>query len=149
MRRVRPHLYVGPSVQPADVGRLLRTGITAILSLQQADVDLPRAAIERMRAACAPRISFHNIGIRDYDPDAVIAALPLALTAVDGLIRDDHVVYLHCSEGINRAPSVVLAYLVRCERLGVEMALAEMRRCDPGARPYAAVVAWLRGHQVP
>ena len=63
---------------------------------------------------------------------------------LDALLRNGRTVYLHCTEGINRAPSVALAYLVRHEGLEVDEALAELRGCDPGARPYAALVDWLR-----
>ena len=145
MRRLRPHLYLGASVHPADVPRLQRKGITAVLSLQQAGVDLPHAAMERMRVACEPRIAFRNVGIHDYDPDAVIAALPATLASLSALIDAGRIVYVHCSEGINRAPSVALAYLVRCERLDINAALVDLRHCDPGAQPYAAVIEWLRG----
>ena len=146
MRRLRPHLYFGPSVHPIDLPRLRRVGITAVMSLQQPGVDLPPAAIERMRAACERRhIRFHNIGIHDYDPDAVIAALPDCLDRLGGLVREGYVVYVHCTEGINRAPSISLAYLVRHESLDVDAALAELRRSDHGVRPYAAVIEWLRG----
>jgi predicted protein tyrosine phosphatase len=145
MRRLRPHLYFGPSVYPADVPRLTRAGITAVLSLQQPGVDLSHAAIERMRLACERRqIRFHNIGIHDYDPNAVIGALPDVLEHLRGLVRTGHVVYVHCTEGINRAPSILLAYLVRCESLVVDAALAELQRCDHGVRPYPAVIEWLR-----
>jgi len=100
--------------------------------------------MDRMRTACEPLILFHNVGIHDYDPDAVIDALPAALAVLQGFIGDGRIVYLHCSEGINRAPSVALAYLVRGEGMDVDTALAELRTCDSGARPYAAVVDWLR-----
>jgi hypothetical protein len=144
MRRLRPYLYFGPSVHPTDLPHLRRAGITAVLSLQQPGVDLPRASIERMRAACAPNVVFTNIGIRDYDPDAVIAALPVVLASLHALIAGGRVVYVHCSEGISRAPSTVLAYLVQHEGLDVDRALAELERSDAGVRPYAAVVNWLR-----
>ena len=144
MRQLRPHLYIGPSVQPADIPRLHVAGITAILSLQQLGIDVPHAAAERMRCACEPRISFHNVGIHDYDPAAIITAMPETLATLDALIGDGRIVYLHCSEGINRAPSVALAYLVRHERMDVDAALADVRRCDPGAKPYLAVIDWLR-----
>jgi predicted protein tyrosine phosphatase len=144
VRQLRRHLYIGPSVHPTDVSRLHRAGITAVLSLQQPGVDLPHAAMERMRVACEPRIWFRNIGIHDYDPDAVIAALPEALAILNELVSGDRIVYVHCSEGINRAPSVALAYLVQHEDADVDAALAEVRRCDAGAKPYAAVVDWLR-----
>ncbi len=144
MRRLRPHLYLGPSVHPTDLPRLRRSGITAVLSLQQLGIDLPHAAAERMRVACEPAMLFRNVGIHDYDPQAVIAALPLALPLLHQLLADGHTVYLHCTEGINRAPSVALAYLVQHEGLDVEAALADLHRCDPGARPYPPLLDWLR-----
>ena len=115
-----------------------------MLSLQQPGVDLPLSAVERMRAACGSQILFHNVGIHDYDPDAVIGALPRALPLLHALIGAGRIVYLHCSEGINRAPSVALAYLVRHERPDIDAALAAVRACDAGARPYDAVINWLR-----
>lgn len=144
MRRLRPHLYIGPSIHPPDLPRLHRARITAVLSLQQAGVDLSHAAVERMRAACEPRILFRNLGIHDYDPDAVVAALPVVLPSLHDLISNGRTVYVHCSEGINRAPSVALAYLVRYEAAQLDTALADLYRCDPGVRPYAAVIEWLR-----
>jgi protein-tyrosine phosphatase len=146
VRQLLPHLYIGSSVHPPDLPRLQRAGITAVLSLQQVGADLPRAALERMRTACEPRIMFRNCGIRDYDPDAVVAALPDVLRMLHALIGDGRVVYMHCSEGINRAPSVALAYLVRHEQFAVDAALTDLRRCDPAAKPYASVIDWLRAH---
>jgi dual specificity protein phosphatase-like protein len=144
VRHFRPHLYFGPSVHATDLPRLRRAGITAVLSLQQPRIDVPLAAIERMRAACEPRIAYRNMAVHDYDPDALIAALPDVLASLQALIGDGRIVYVHCSEGINRAPSVALAYVIHHERLDVDDALAELRRCDPGAKPYQAVIKWLR-----
>lgn len=144
MIRVRPALFFGPSVHPPDVPRLRRAGITALLSLQEAGRDLPAAAIERMRQSCAPRIELHNVGVPDYDPQALIDRLTQVLAVLHDLLDHPHVVYVHCSEGVNRAPSVALAHLIVHEGLSVDDAVAEIRRADPGARPYAQVVEWLR-----
>lgn len=144
MRRIRPYLYVGPGILPDDVPRLRRAGVTAVLSLQEPGVDLLPAAIDRVRVVCEPLIVFHNISVRDYDPTAVIRALPDALSRLHDLVAAGRVVYVHCSEGINRSPSVALAYLVRHEKLTVERALSDVRRCHPAAKPYDSVVAWLK-----
>ncbi len=144
MRRLRPHLYFGASVHPPDLQHLRRAQISAILSLQEPGVDLLTAAVERMRAACEPGIRFVNVPIHDHDPHAIIARLPEALERLDELINERRTVYVHCSEGVNRAPSVSLAHIVCHEGLTVDAALAEILRCDRGARPYAEVVDWLR-----
>ena len=143
MIRVRPALFIGPSVHPPDLPRLRRAGITAILSLQEPEIDLPTAAIERMRSSCLPHIELHNVGVPDYNPHALIARIGQVLAVLHDLLSRPHTVYLHCSEGVNRAPSVALAHFVRHEGLRPEDALAELRRIYPGARPYAEVVKWL------
>jgi len=144
MRRIRANLLIGPSVHPTDLPRLRGAGVNAILSLQEADRDLPAAVIERMRAACEPAILFRNVGIPDYDPQGLISRLPAALEALQSLHGEGRVVYLHCTEGINRAPSVALAYLVVAERLDVDSALVVIRSEDPFAVPYPYLVDWLR-----
>lgn len=144
MRRVRANLLIGPSVHPADLPRLRRAGVTAILSLQEPERDLPKVVIERMRSACEPGVAFRNVGIPDYDPEALTRMLLPALKALRELHADGRIVYVHCTEGINRAPSVALAYLVAAEALDVESALAVIRSADPLAMPYARFVEWLR-----
>lgn len=144
MRRIRPRLLVGPAAHPQDLLRLKRAGVTAVLSLQEPGRDLPQAAIERIRAACGDAIVYRNVGVRDYDPHDLIRRLPAVLEALQELQRDGHVVYVHCCEGVNRSPSVVLAYLVRIEGMDVDAALEHQREIDPVGRPYAEFVDYLR-----
>lgn len=144
MRQLRPYLWIGPAIFPADLARVRRAGITAVLSLQEPGIDLLPSALEQMRRACEPEIAFHSLGVRDYDPAAVIQALPQALATLQSLIAADRVVYLHCSEGINRSPSVALAYLVRHENLPLALAVEELSRCHPAARPYQSLLTWLQ-----
>ncbi len=143
MQSIRPYLIVGPGILASDVPRLRRAGVTAVLSLQEPDVDLRLSAMEQVRRACQPSMEFHNVAVQDYDPQAVIRALPQALAILHHLVRSGRVVYLHCSEGINRSPSIALAYLVQHERLSLGEAVAELLRCHPSARPYQSLRDWL------
>lgn len=144
MRRIRSNLFVGPAVHVQDLTALKRAGITAVLSLQEPVRDLPAAAIERMREACGTAIAYRNVPVRDYDPHDLIRRLPDVLEALVELMQAGHVVYLHCCEGLNRAPSSALGYLVRVEHLEVDEALAQVRRVDPIGRPYLEFIEWLR-----
>ena len=144
MRRIRPTLFVGPAVHTQDLTALKRAGVTAVLSLQEPVRDLPPAAIERMRLACGDEVAYRNVAVRDYDPHDLIRRLPAVLEVLVELQGAGHVVYVHCCEGLNRAPSVALAYLVRVENLPVDDALAHLRRVDPMGRPYLEFVDWLR-----
>lgn len=143
MAPIRPYLFTGPTVAAADLPRLRARGVGAILSLQRPGIDLTVDAVMRMRVACEPAIAFRNVAITDYDPQAVLARLPEALAALAGFVDEGRIVYLHCTEGINRAPSVALAHLVVHEGLTVDRALADVRRAAPFARPYPAVITWL------
>lgn len=143
MKCIRPYLFVGPGVLAQDVPQLRRAGISAVLSLQEPGVDLLASAIERMRVACEPAIVFRNVAVRDYDPMALIHTLPQALGCLRALVEDGHTVYLHCSEGINRAPSLALAYLVRHESLAVMTARSLIASCHPAAHPYDVLLQFL------
>ena len=144
MRRILPFLYVGPAAHPPDVPRLKRSGVTAILSLQEPVRDLPEAAIDRMREACGKEIRYRNVAVRDYDPYDLIEHVPEILETLVDLQKNGRVIYLHCCEGVNRAPSAALAYLVRVEGMSVDEALVHLKSVDPVCRPYAEFVEWLR-----
>ncbi len=144
MRRIRPSLFVGPAAHPDDIRRLQRAGVTAILSLQEPVRDLPEAAIQRIRDACGEAVAYRNVAVRDYDPYDLIRRLPDVLEVLAELHRDGHVVYVHCCEGVNRSPSVCLAYLVKIEGMDVDAGLAHLGRVDPMARPYVEFIDWLR-----
>jgi protein-tyrosine phosphatase len=66
------------------------------------------------------------------------------LAALRELLDAGHTVYVHCCEGVNRAPSAALAYLIRVEGRSVDEALEHFSRVDPVGRPYAEFIAWLR-----
>jgi len=137
---------VGPGIWVPDIARLRRAGITAILSLQEPGSDILPAAQDAIRLACAtpPPIAYRNVGIRDYDPRDLIDKLPAALEALRGLEAEGHRTYVHCCEGVNRAPSVALGFLVLAAARSVAQGLAELRAAHPDARPYEEFVAWLR-----
>ena len=146
MRRIAEALLVGPGIGPQDVPRLRRAGVGGIVSLQEPDVDIRSDAIARIRAACAaePSIAWRNVAIRDYDPHDLIRRVPSVLDALRELIAQDRIVYLHCCEGVNRAPSAALAYLVLERGMAVDDALERLLAAHTGARPYAEFVAWMR-----
>jgi len=146
VRAILPDLLVGPAIAPADVARLRRAGVTGVLSLQEPGADILATAMARIRAACAapPAIAWRNVAIRDYDPDDLIARLPDALAALAELRAGGGVVYLHCCEGVNRAPSIALAHLVLERAMPLDDALAALAAAHAQARPYREFVRWMR-----
>jgi predicted protein tyrosine phosphatase len=146
VKQLDESLYIGPGIWVQDLARLRRAGITAILSLQQPGSDILPAAQQAIREAClaAPEVAYRNVAIRDYDPQDLIDKLPAALDALREFATDGHRTYVHCCEGVNRAPSVALGFLVLVAEHSVAEGLSRLRAAHPDARPYAEFVAWLR-----
>lgn len=141
--QVRPYLFFGSASRSReDIERLMRQGITAVLCLETDD-DLTEYGLRwtqledwyQERAMAARRVP-----ILDFSPDAIVAHLDDALGSLAGLLRDGHIVYVHCSEGISRSPTIVIAHLVRAEGLSFGGALRVVRTARPSINPYTEVL---------
>jgi protein-tyrosine phosphatase len=132
---VTPELWVGPYPDDrADFDFLKSQGITAILSLQTPE-DLPqREPGWEESAAQSASLAFKNVPVTDFDTLDLKYQLPKCVKALDDLLSAGHRVYLHCTAGVNRSPTVAAAYLHWCLDWPLEQALAhvkEVRNCVP------------------
>jgi len=130
-------LWVGSyPQQPEDIQHLKAEGVTAVLSVQS-NPDLDARAIrwdlfERFYASQSMRVV--RIPIIDFEPADLLRNLPVAVAALDRLIADGERVYVHCTAGINRSPTVCIAWMMRHRGMTLEEAnnhVMERRRCYP------------------
>jgi protein-tyrosine phosphatase len=113
---VSERLWVGPCPSsPERIQALKQARVTSLLSLQT-DGDLQQLQMSwplMWRYLMANGIAAHRLPIEDFDEHA----LAVALEGAAGQVRDLHVrgshVYLHCTAGLNRSPTVAIAFLVR------------------------------------
>ena len=107
-------LAIGEYPTPEDAAWLRDArAISAVVCLQD-DVDLDRKGLSLValeNAYAARGIGFHRIEIPDGDLDALHARLDAAVALVAELLAAGERVYLHCNAGLNRAPTVAIAYL--------------------------------------
>lgn len=112
--KILPNLFVGwHPATGGDVRRLTDAGVTAVLNLQT-DHDFGLFGVDwpTLRARYfASGIEVRRVPIRDFDDDDLRAKLPEAVRVLKELLDDGNTVYVHCSAGVNRSPSVVIAYL--------------------------------------
>jgi len=76
--------------------------------------------------------------IRVPTPDWVeipVAVFDRAVEVVGTCLQSNDPILLHCLAGLNRAPTVAAAVLCRTRTMGVEAALAAVKRARPAARP--------------
>ena len=136
--KVLPQLFLGSRPEiPTDIDRLrLESGITAVLNLQTDDdmraVNLVWEPLERCYRASHIRLC--RVPVRDFDPVDLREKLPECVCALKNLLLDNHTVYLHCTLGATRSPTVAAAYLHWCQRWNLEQAVAHVKehwQCTP------------------
>lgn len=144
---VADRLIVGSYPQSVEDLEFLSSqyGVTAVLSLQSDD-DLravAQAADALWMAGMQRGIAMVRVPILDFVREDLLTHLEDAVDTLADLMNTGNTVYLHCTAGLNRSPTVAIAYLARHQNLGLDAASKQVRtrhRC----MPYEDVVArWL------
>jgi len=136
--QVSPRIFLGSCPRtPPNIDRLGdEFGITAVLNVQT-DEDFPYWEIdwdELEGHYRASGIEIRRVPVRDFDQDDLRRRLPTCAAALDELLHAGHTVFVHCSAGVNRSPSTVIAYLHWIEGWELDEAVAHVtsrRDCDP------------------
>lgn len=132
---VTPDLWVGPWPEdPEDYEYLKAQGITAILSVQSEEDLENRDAKWPENVARSYGLAFRNVAVTDFDMLDLRYQLPRCVQALEGFLRGGHKVYLHCTAGVSRSPTVAAAYLHWCLDWPLEKALDHVRavrKCCP------------------
>lgn len=135
--QVLSRLFVGSHPQTIDdVERLRReSAITAVLNLQTDDdmcsVNLTWEPLEAHYGASG--IELRRVPVKE-EPIEIREKLPNCVRQLDQLLAAGHTVYLHCTAGVGRSPTVAVAYLHWCLGWGFDVAVAyvkQLRQCSP------------------
>lgn len=123
---ITEQLWVGSYPQsPEDVLHLKSEGVDAILNLQSDD-DLNGRAINWdlfWKFYVSQGFQVKRVKIQDFEPDDLEAHLPEGVAALDELLSAGRRVYLHCTAGLNRSPTVAIAWLVTHRGMTLKEAL--------------------------
>ena|SRR5579863_6154513 len=107
--------------------------VTAIHNLQD-DEDLRINAIDAaaLKATCANhKIKLVRTPIQDGSADDMAERLVAALRDLEALLRERERVYLHCNAGLNRAPTLAIAYLRAHGGMSLNEAMAHVKKRRP------------------
>ena len=134
---IEERLWVGRYILPDHLEFLDRLGIRAVVNLQsEQDLEQYQISLERLlqfygRAG----IEIRHIPINDFDQNALSANLPAAVRVLEELMDPPGSrVYIHCTAGINRGPTLAAAYLIKARGFSFREAyelLKKQRRCEP------------------
>jgi protein-tyrosine phosphatase len=135
--QVTSRLYVGSHPQSIDDIELLQKtlGITAILNLQtnedMATAKLNWQPLESHYKACA--VSLCRLPMKE-EQVVLREKLLECVDALGYLLAAGHTVYLHCTAGIGRSPTVAVGYLhchLGWEFLAAVRYMKQLRQCSP------------------
>jgi protein-tyrosine phosphatase len=134
---IEGRLWVGCFVRTDEVRILRQLGITTVFNLQS-DRDLNDYGISIIQLAKAyafADIELRRIPIPDFDKQALAAGLSNAVEELENaLARNEAKVYVHCTAGINRGPTLAAAYLMKAGGLSAQDAyeyVISRRHCNP------------------
>ena len=136
--QILPQLFVGSRPRiVGDIDELVRdAGVTAVLNVQtDEDMSLYDTDWQKLEAHYRKTgIEVVRFPVRDFDPDDLREKLPTCVRALEELLEAGRTVYLHCTAGVNRSPTVAVAYIHKCRGWDLEKAVTfvmERRNCSP------------------
>jgi protein-tyrosine phosphatase len=133
-----PQLFLGSRPETtADIERLrLTSRINAVVNLQTDDdmraVNLVWEPLEAHYRTSG--IELCRVPVRDFDPVDLREKLPDCVRALNHLLAASRSVYLHCTLGAARSPTVAIAYLYRCRGWDLDQAMTYVKgrwQCSP------------------
>ena len=132
--RILPELFLGS--YPKDNSELdllrQRSGITAVLNLQTDEDMRDWGSLQDHYRASG--IELRRVPVRDFDPTDLREKLPECVRVLDQLLKEGRLVYVHCTAGAGRSPTVVIAHLHWCRNWDLDEAVAfvkKYRTCSP------------------
>ncbi|HYD50075.1 MAG TPA: dual specificity protein phosphatase family protein [Terriglobales bacterium] len=132
-------LLIGEYPLPADAEWLAaELGVSAVINLQD-EYDLVAKGLridELERVYAAHGIVLHHVPVVDGDIDSLCGCFDRVVGLLRAAAEDGRRVYLHCNAGINRAPTVAIAYLHAAHGVPLEQAIAAVHHRRP-CLPYA------------
>ncbi len=135
-------LWVGAYPQAEDVVDFRRLAISTVVSLQdQRDIaGLGISLRELSDAYQKAGIEFRQVEVRDFDKADLQEKLARCVEQIDAaLALRSARVYLHCTAGLNRAPTAAAAYLIRFQGMSARQAYDYILACRY-CRPYLDIL---------
>jgi hypothetical protein len=132
------HLAVGSHPHaPEHMTSLARDhGVSTVVCLQT-DEDLASRGLQwpiLWQLYLRLGLDVTRVPIQDFDKRDLLAHLDTAVAAVHAGVQAGGKVYIHCSAGLNRSPTTVIAYLIRHRDMALDEALTwvtERHDCVP------------------
>ncbi len=116
-------IYIGPYPQNGkNIETLHNTGVTAVINLQS-DIDHLHRQInwqDNLKAYAQNNIEIRRYPILDFSSEDLVKNLKASGDLLNELLKNNHVVYVHCTAGMSRAAATVIIYLYYYQYMSFE-----------------------------
>ncbi len=141
--QVLDEVYIGSYPETVeDIDHLSKKlGVSAVLNLQT-DEEMERLECDWRHLNGHYRkskILVRRIPVKDLNSAELRKSLPDCVQTLNELLRKKHIVYVHSSASIGRAPSVVVTYLNWVHQYDLERAAHAVLQCCPCAPDLEAI----------
>ncbi|WP_374877366.1 dual specificity protein phosphatase family protein [Microseira sp. BLCC-F43] len=132
-------LAVGGLPQAGDAEQLLKGNVKVVLSLcAESEGSLPDDITENFQCL---RLVLPD---RYYTANLTAAQLAQAVDIVRKHVDNGLPIFVHCLAGVERSPTVCIAYLCRYHKLELWEALNWLKQVHPGSMPSASELRAIR-----
>ncbi|CAF0956700.1 unnamed protein product [Adineta steineri] len=134
MTEILPHIFVGNVHDAQNVDRLNEKGITHIIN---STPDLP--------CCWDKQYKYIRVDVLDLPSQNIRKHFDKAIEFIDeALYKKTNNVLVHCSAGISRSPTLVLAYMIKKYHMTLEEAFNKMRQLRQIVDPNVSFIIQLR-----
>eukprot|EP00826_Nyctotherus_ovalis_P003084 TRINITY_DN10619_c0_g1_i2.p1 TRINITY_DN10619_c0_g1~~TRINITY_DN10619_c0_g1_i2.p1 ORF type:complete len:392 (+),score=86.07 TRINITY_DN10619_c0_g1_i2:90-1265(+) len=118
-------IFIGAYPQNEDDIKILaKLGVTGVLNVQT-DIDMKHRQTDpaRLKETYARHgIKMVHYPVHDFNPEDLSQKVRGGAECIDSLINEGRTVYVHCTAGMGRAPSMVIGYLVMYKKMSLDEA---------------------------
>jgi len=134
MTEILPHIFVGNILDAQNLDRLNKNGITHIVN---STPDLP--------FFWEKKYNYLRIDVLDLPSQNIRKHFDKAFQFIDDALHiKNNNVLVHCSAGISRSPTIVLAYMIKKYNMKLDEAFNEMRQKRQIIDPNISFILQLR-----
>jgi protein-tyrosine phosphatase len=130
-------LFLGPYPQTEnDIETLARAGITAIVNIQSRRDMTSRKLNWPKQQAIYSRLEMEatHVPMSESDRPGMLERLPHAAGIMDEMYGNGKTIYVHCTDGVEVAPTLIAYYLIRYNSFSVGSAVALVQESYPQAQ---------------
>ncbi|KAJ6531270.1 protein-tyrosine phosphatase-like protein [Mycena capillaripes] len=130
-----PSIYLGPCSAASSKSFLTAKSITHVLSIGAS----PKENIDG--------VVYHRVSLTDSPSSSISSVCDSASTIIDAALKSKNAtgrIFIHCSAGISRSPTIVAAYLMKRHGMTLKAALGQIVRARPQVSPNPGFLGQLK-----